>query len=93
MAKTVIRNIRYGVVGSKLRTDGSKDWNEENVILYYGLGGAVWENKKGFIKQEGSGVKQGQTVTVRVDQEKGEIRWEVDGKTETRYEMEELKDK
>ena len=32
-------------------------------------------------------------MTVRVDQEKGEIRWEVNGKTEAKYEMEGLKDK
>ena len=32
-------------------------------------------------------------MTVRVDQEKGEIKWEVNGKTEAKYEMEGLKDK
>ena len=53
----------------------------------------MWGNGKGYIKTEGNGVKEGQTVTVRVDQEKGEIKWEVNGKTEVKYEMEGLKDK
>ena len=86
--------IAIGVIDSKLKHLEVYDWKQPNMAFYFGsfcqvsAGGRPSLRSKKYTK-----VKNGDIVTVHLCQQKGEIRWEINGEQEENQLMEKLKDK
>ena len=75
--KTKRRYLWLGVVDSTYR-ERRWSWGQPNWTYYCGWNGKVYEGPDQNVKTEGTGFKQGEIVTVKVDLEEGEIIWMVD---------------
>ena len=88
---TLKEHIAIGVADSNLKKEGINS-KIPNAIYYYGDGG-VGGDGKGTIWESGKKIKEGNTVTVSVDLERGKIEWAINGATQFSYSMQRLKDK
>ena len=72
-----------GLVDSELKGERYVDFSNPNVLYYFGMNRAVWgDGHKAFIKAEGNGYGEGDTIKMSADMETGEVNWVVNGKQE-----------
>ena len=76
--------IGFGVIDCRhVKDDGWTSHSLKTIVYYWGNGGIVRGDGKGLIKRRGNTLlKEGDTITVAVSIEKGQIQWKINGNLE-----------
>ena len=83
--------IRFGVIDSNHKEERWTDSYNPNVICYFGCSGLV-VGDRGQTQDGGKFIKNDDTITIRMDEEKGEIQWCVNEEVVQTYCSSRLKD-